>query len=297
MANFCAKCGAPLHASSTFCGGCGSPVRRPSSTSAEPASSQASPPHVMSSALPQKSSGAVKVLVTLLAVIFVGVALALGGVIYVAHKVSQRAHNFSTRVLRNSPASGGLGSLLSGEPAAETASPGLSGDPCRFLTKEEVSHAIGVPIVAVNRSEGGCEYLAKGSSGEMTAKHMASMMGTKGADRGQQQMIEKISGGLFSSLQNESREATQDPSGNSVVFAFSVDPASARTQMRLNRKVLGGLGPGSQNLPGIGDEAFDVAGAMLMVRKGDRVIRISYMSCPCTIDAVKPLAQKLASAL
>jgi hypothetical protein len=34
-----------------------------------------------------------------------------------------------------------------------------------------------------------------------------------------------------------------------------------------------------------------------MVRKGDTLIRIMYMTCPCNTEAVKPLARKLADAL
>ena len=301
MVNFCAKCGAPLHATSTFCGGCGSPVRLPtdSSASAVPTGEKASPlSPVVRPSLPQKSSSTAKLLVTFVAVIFVGVVLALGGVVYVAHKMSQKAHQLSSRVLNSSSSAQDSLALLLGErPVADTAAHPITGNTCRLLSETDVSHAIGIPIIASHAVDGGCEYLAKGNSSEMTAKHIASMMGSKGADIRQQQMIQKISGGLFSSLQNESKEAIQDADGNLVVFAFSVDPNSAATQMHLNRRVLGGLGPSSQNLPGIGDEAFDVAGAMMMVRKGDRVIRIMYTSCLCTVDAIKPLAQKLADAI
>lgn len=38
-----------------------------------------------------------------------------------------------------------------------------------------------------------------------------------------------------------------------------------------------------------------MAGASMMVRKGDKLIRIMYSTCPCTMEAIKPLAQKLAS--
>jgi hypothetical protein len=33
------------------------------------------------------------------------------------------------------------------------------------------------------------------------------------------------------------------------------------------------------------------------VRKGKKLIRITYSTCPCTIDAIKPLAQRLAASL
>ena len=67
--------------------------------------------------------------------------------------------------------------------------------------------------------------------------------------------------------------------------------------MHLNAKVLGGLGPGRRDLDGIGDEAFAEADAMMFVRKGDKLIRIMYSSCPCVTDAIKPLAKEIVANL
>ena len=67
--------------------------------------------------------------------------------------------------------------------------------------------------------------------------------------------------------------------------------------MQLNRKVLGGLGPSATDLSGIGDEAFDIAGASLMFRKGDKMVRLMYSTCPCGLEQIKPLAKKLADRL
>jgi hypothetical protein len=34
---------------------------------------------------------------------------------------------------------------------------------------------------------------------------------------------------------------------------------------------------------------------MLFVRKGDKLVRIMYQTCPCNFDAILPLAQKIAT--
>ena len=67
--------------------------------------------------------------------------------------------------------------------------------------------------------------------------------------------------------------------------------------MRLNAKVLGRLGPGQKAIPDIGDQAMDESSAMMMVRKGDKLIRIMYSTCPCSVEAIKPLAKMLADRL
>ena len=106
----------------------------------------------------------------------------------------------------------------------------------------------------------------------MTAKHMAAMMGTKGADAKTQQTIQTLTGGLAKMIQSGGQGTENDKNGNVPVLVFSVDNNAAEAQMRLNAKVLGGLGPGQEGVPGIGDQAFDEAGAMMMVRKGDKLI-------------------------
>ena len=47
----------------------------------------------------------------------------------------------------------------------------------------------------------------------------------------------------------------------------------------------------------LGDEAFDAYGAMIFVRKGDKLVRIMYMECPCGPEDVVPLAQKIVAGL
>jgi hypothetical protein len=318
-ARFCNKCGAPS-SGTMFCNKCGADMRQ-AAAPASPAAVRAAqtPPlaavpsqSAPSPQTPAKGSPLVKILVAFVVFVVVIGALAAGGVYYVVYRVKQKVHEVAREVpgLGSSSDSGSssgdnsvMGSISkmvsgnSGGSSDSGSNGGISGDPCRLLSKEEVGRAIGVGIVATETSDAGCSYLAQGDSADMTSKHMAAMMGAKGADAKTQQTIQTLTGGMAKMIQSEGHDTGMDHNGNVPVFLFSVDNHSADTQMQLNRKVLGGLGPGAQDIPGIGDQAFDEAGAMMMVRKGDKLIRIMYSTCPCSVEAIKPLAKKLADRL
>jgi zinc-ribbon domain len=305
VANFCSNCGNPLNETSVFCGACGARVPQANvELAASPISSLPpnSPPTAAGSLPPtsplpsvsplppvtQGSSPVVKIVLIVLLVLVVGGVLSLAGLFYALHLASRKAHELSRQVL----GSGALQSDSSsgGKQYGAAAGPG----DCRLLSKEDVSRAIGVAIVETKPTDTGCEYLAKGTPADLTAKHLAAMMASRGANPQEQRMIQSLSRGLFGSAQDQAESA---PNVNSVAMAFTIDPNAAKTQMSMNESVLGGMSPGGKPLKGIGDEAFDASGAVMMVRKGDTLIRITYSTCPCTIDAIKPLAQELAGAL
>jgi hypothetical protein len=286
----------------------------PASPSAAIPAAQTPPPALAQMPSPAQAKGSplTKILVGFAVVVIAVGALAAGGVYYVVYRVKQKVHEVARDVPglgsssdnNSSSSSGGImGSISkmvsgnSGSSSGSESNGGIGGDPCRLLSKEEVGRAIGIEIVATETSEAGCAYLAQGSSGDMTAKHMAAMMGAKGADAQTQQTIQSLTGGLAKMVQSEGHDTGMDKNGNVPVFMFSVDNNSAETQMRLNAKVLGSLGPGQQGIPGIGDQAMDESGAMMMVRKGDKLIRIMYSTCPCSVEAIKPLAKTLADRL
>jgi len=305
MSKFCGKCGTPLQDGFGFCGSCGASTQQQTSPPqpqafqpvAQPAAPQPSPPAV---AAAKSSSPWLKIILVTFIVVFVCGAVAVGGVIYVVHKVSQKAREYSREVLGETPSSTPVTSSDGSAAAAAHAgiSAAVTGDPCLLLSKQDVSQAIGVSIVETSPADGGCSYLAKGTAADMAAKHASAMMAAKGADKKTQGMFEQFAGGVFNNMPKNASTDTESTDGNVVVFTFGIDTNSAKEQMHLNAKVLGGLGSAAQQpLEGIGDEAFAEADSMMMVRKGDKLIRIMYMSCPCSTDAIKPLAKQLASRL
>jgi hypothetical protein len=299
MAGFCGNCGSPLHDTSAFCGACGARLPQaniaPAAAPVSPLSPPAPLPPVSPAPVRPASSPVVTIVLVVIVLFFVVGALATFAMFYALHLASGKAHEISRQVLRNS---GVISSLTAGSgTAAETVGsvPTVGPGACRFLNREDVSRLIGVPIVATKTTDVSCAYLAKGTSAEMSGKHVAAMMARQGASAQQQQMIQSLSRGLLGSAPGRNDENSVN--GNTVVVAFSIDPNSAQTQTTANENVLGTMGPGRTSVAGIGDEAFDTAGSVMLVRKGNKLIRITYSTCPCTVDAIKPLAQRLAAAL
>ena len=262
MANFCNKCGAPSDGGA-FCGRCGADMRK-APTAAQPQPVQAAspapvrpvfqnvqipqapvPPQPAAQAAPaQKGSPVVKIVIGVAAFLFIGAALAIGDVYYVVYRVKQKVQEVKTEVLGESASSSNAanGSNTGGK-SATSASGGSSIDACRLLSKEEVGKAIGVEIVATEPGDVGCSYFAVGTSADMTSKHAIAMAGRKDIDAKTQQTMQALTGGLLKALQSEHPDDKPDKDGKVPVMSFSIDTNSAETQLELNEKVLGNLGP------------------------------------------------------
>jgi hypothetical protein len=235
------------------------------------------------------------VVIAAIVIIFVGGGVAVAGMVYAAHRVSQRVHAMVKGELQGDDAPGTASGSGGGSRTASSA--GSLGNVCRFLSKEDVGAAIGVPIVRTESADNGCNYFAKGDQAQMSAKHMSAMMASKGADPKTQKMIEGITGALAQSFQQDKPDSS-DGSGTVIVFNFSLDDNAAVEQMNLNRKAMQHVGGSTvQDMPGVADEAFVTGDSSIIARKGDKLIRVMYMTCPCNTTAVEPLVQKLAAAL
>lgn len=282
MPGFCGKCGSPLDDAQAFCARCGTSVSGPPArpAAAAPALPPAARPSAASSAAPAKSSNTlVKVLLAFLIIIFVLGAVGIAGVWYVGHRIKQKVHDM------------GLDQMSS--VANDHRGPALGVNPCSLLSKADVATATKMDIVRAETAEDSettCEYSVMGNYVDLISKHISLLHKEETTDS-QRQMMETFAKAIGQS--NETDQSTPRHPGESPVLIFTVDNNNASAQMSISRATLGNLGPGATSIPSLGDDAFDIGNAFIMVRKGDRIVRIAYMMCPCTTDDVIPLAKKI----
>ena len=327
MSKFCGTCGSPLTQGKKFCGKCGAAIssaEQPPSPSTPPAYTAVAQPQapITASATPARSSTLLKVGVAAVAIIFVGGVAALGAVYYAVHKVKEKVEAVKHQVEDDtpSPAPGGLASLVQ-KAAASTASKdddsssGFKGDPCRFLTKEDVSNAVGIEIIRADAQDSGCSYIAKGDPADMVSKHMTSMVTSQAKSNGstataqQQKMMQQITGAFFKQQESSDKGLSKEASTGEVpILSVSFSSGNAELEMKMNRMAFNHLKAGNADgtttdqsatgdLDGIGDEAYEMGGTGLIVRKGQTVARFMFPYCPCDANAIKPLAANLASKL
>jgi hypothetical protein len=189
----------------------------------------------------------------------------------------------------------------------------MKGDPCRFLSKEDVSHAVGVEIIRADPQDSGCNYIAKGDPADMVSKHMTSMVTSQAKSNGanptadQTKMMQQITGAFFKHQESSDKDLSKEAkSGEVPILSVSFSSGNAEMEMKLNRMGFNSIKAGNAegkttdqsatgDLDGIGDEAYEMGGTGLIVRKGQNVVRLMFPYCPCDANAIKPLAASLAN--
>jgi hypothetical protein len=277
----------------------------PAQAAYTPVAATAMPPNAYPAA--KKSNALLIVVVAVVLLFFVGGALAIGGLWYAAKKIKAKAQTVASEVMGGAAPSesNGFGSLSGNSSASENGEGGIKGDPCRFLSKAEVSKAVGLPIIRTESQENGCNYIAKGDPADITAKHLSSMLSGMGADAQTQKLAQKFAGGLFAQQEATDKSLSAEAAkGEIPVLALLFTTGHAATEMKMNRRAfdhINGGAPASNetgtDLSGIGDEAYVAGGSMLLLRKGNVLARMTYVSCPCNTDNIKPLAKTLATRL
>jgi hypothetical protein len=170
--------------------------------------------------------------------------------------------------------------------------PGI--DPCSLLSEADVGQAANVEVVRAETTEGsepGCVYNVQGDGSELVAKH-DSLIHKEAATDAERQQLEAFSKNFSRGMQSQKGFASRHP-GEAPVFLFSVSNAAAKAQMNLTRMAFSRMAGGMTTINGLGDEAIDIGGAMMLVRKDDKIIRVMYMMCPCTTSDVTPLVRKI----
>jgi hypothetical protein len=295
MAGFCTSCGSPLGDGQAFCTKCGARLgasQPPAPAQASPAPPSAPPAAPVAGTAPAAAktgtSAGVKILLIIVGVIFLFGAMGVGAVMYIGYRIRQKAHEMG---------------LTSENRRHSAALQGSSVDGCKFLSKEEVSTAIGMTVVRAEPANGsagvGCSYSVMGDVNELTMKHAGQLMKSQNStmSKEDQEKMESIGKGMLQGTQAGNSSASDHP-GEVIVLTVNVDENAAQFQMKLNRGLMRGLGPmATQDVPNLGEEAFAVGGSILMVRKADTLARFMYMQCPCGTDEIVPLAQKVVGAL
>jgi hypothetical protein len=221
-----------------------------------------------------------KVLLVFVIVIFVFGAIGAAGIWYLAHKAKEM----------------GLGELSDASRAKRGPVLAAGVDPCSLLSQADVSQAANVEVVRAEPTEGsepGCSYSVQGDGSDLVAKH-ASLLHREATSDAERQQLEEFSKNFSHGMQQglKNGSASRHP-GEAPVFLFSVSNAAAKVQMNLTRMAFSRMAGGMTTISGLGDEAIDIGGAMMLVRKDDKIIRVMYMMCPCTTDDVTPLVRKI----
>jgi zinc-ribbon domain len=296
MAGFCRNCGSPLGDGQAFCVKCGTRIGEAAPPPAQvagaprPAGPAAAPPPaampaaaapVATAPAPAKGSPLVKILLIVVAVIFLMGAVGIAGMMYVGYRIREKARQMglTERALHHEPTLRGVNG-------------------CQWLPNEDVSQAIGMTVVRAEAQTGdspGCTYSVAGDVNDLTMKHVMQLNKQQNTtmSKQDQQAMENFGKTMLRGSGGSSGDNTAH-SGEVPVIVFTVDENAAEFQMRLNKGMLSKLGPmATKNVPNLGDEAFEMGGSMLMVRKGDKLLRMMYMQCPCGSEEILPLAQKL----
>jgi hypothetical protein len=214
-------------------------------------------------------------------------------------------------------APGGLSSLLGKAAGSSDSDDGNSftGDPCRFLSKDEVGHAAGIEITRAEAKGPGCLYFAKGDPADMVSRHMTASTKGQAAAHGtkispqQEQMMRQITGAFFKQQEaNDKSLSKEAESGEVPILSVAFSAGNAEVEMKLNRmafnRISGGSGDGETtdqkgtgDVSNLGDEAYEMGGTGLIMRKGQTVVRLMFPYCPCDANALKPLLAEVAGKL
>ncbi|HEV2701456.1 MAG TPA: hypothetical protein VGV09_07485 [Steroidobacteraceae bacterium] len=174
-------------------------------------------------------------------------------------------------------------------------------DLCKSVSPAAVSKALHATIVRAEAPEGsdaGCAYSAKGTPVNSSTNHamaMANGMGGAPLDAQSSKLMSGFFNGVLGDASAKQEKQARHP-GEIPVLVFSVSTGDAQEQMKLNRDTMGRMSKVT-TVPGLGDDAIETSGSMLMVRKGDKFIQFLFTQCNCASQDVIPLAKQIIAGL
>jgi hypothetical protein len=147
----------------------------------------------------------------------------------------------------------------------------------------------------------------------MVSKHMTAMVGGQakktgpGLTQDQTKMMQQLTGTFFKQEEASDKDLSkQAATGEVLILGVNFMVGNADLQMKMNRMAFNHISGtdgksadqvSTGDLNGIGEEAYEMGGSGLIFRKGQTVVQMMFPSCPCSADAVKPLAAIVASKL
>ena len=269
MPSFCTQCGSPI--SGPFCTSCGARTAGGAQTQG-PTTAPG----------PAKSSGA-KVLLIILAGLFLVGAMGVGTVVYVGYRAKQKITELKQEYGIDNGAGGT--SLAS---SSLRKFPPSQGSGCKLLEGQEAAQVLGVAVARAEFEPNGpdgsalCKFWVNASERQrLERQELASSMTQMGkADpKDNQSNIENMIGGAAGVL-NEVNSANKD---SDYAFSLQLWPKNGKEQWQkmevaqAHANNLTGGYAAVQTVDGIGDQAMELpAGHSIMVLKGDTFFLLGF---------------------
>jgi hypothetical protein len=273
MATFCGNCGSPLGPNSAFCPHCGTPAgSRPVQ---QPVQQPVRPPLA---APPAQGSSALKIVIVLCCILAVGGVVAVGGMLYLAHRVKQA-------VVEKAAENGvDLNSLTSSSTHTDAAQRRLP-KPCEVLSKEEVSRIIGQPVERAEVQDAMCMYYGPPGLAAKLAQEQASGAFQRAQVPGAKPDGMEVANSVDQMVNSLAAQSGQTGSGGELpllMLAVAPDGKSQMMAISASKAIFGSLGksadsPGlsfGADIPGLGDKAVRVPKLGLNVLQGEILIRV-----------------------
>ena len=273
MSTFCVNCGSPLAANTSFCSNCGNRVgNSPNPVAPTPVSSYAAPV-----APAAKGSSALKIVLVVVCVLVVIGVSAVGGMLYLAHRVKQA---IVQKAEENGVDLHSLGNTSSGDSARRHTLPPV----CGLLTKDQVSHLIGEPIERSQTKDASCLYYGPAGLSAQLAQQKASSTFKRAQTPGSEVNGSEVATAVDQLVNNMAGQVGQTGNGSDLPLLMVILDTDGRAQMTAimaSKAIFNGLGqsangklPVGSDVPGLGDKAVFMPKLGLNVLQGGTFLRI-----------------------